>query len=192
MPACAALGVLVACADPATGREAQPPPHVVLVVIDTLRADALGFQGSPHGSPHLDRLADESVVFTRAIAPSTWTVPSIASLLTSLHPSEIGRLRRRRRGEHRCPAVLGDEHRTLAEAFRDGGYRTVGVVNQIFLTAKYGFGQGFDRYDVLPPGSDGFRLNRRLERSLATLEDAPLFVYLHYFDPHWPYRHRSN
>ena len=191
LPVCVVVGVL-ACADSASGPETRRPPHVVLAVIDTLRADALGFQGSPHGSPHLDRLAEESVVFTQAMAPSTWTLPSIASLLTSLHPSEIG-LFGGADGEH-LPRVLGEEHRTLAEAFRDGGYRTVGVVNQIFLTAKHGFGQGFDRYDVLPTGSDGFRLNRRLERSLATFDAtraSPLFVYVHYFDPHWPYRYRS-
>src|SRR5688572_1559620 len=67
-------------------------PNVVLVVIDTLRADALGTLGSPFPTPNLDRLAAEGVVFTTAIAPSTWTLPSVASLITSLHPSEHGLL----------------------------------------------------------------------------------------------------
>jgi arylsulfatase A-like enzyme len=197
---------LLSCADRASEREAPRPPHVVLVVIDTLRADALGFGGSPHGSPHLDRLADESVVFTQAIAPSTWTLPSVASLLTSLHPSEIGLFGGAREDEQ-LTRTLADEHLTLAEVFRDHGYRTVGVVNQVFLTAKRGFGQGYDRYEILPTGADGHRLNRRLERSLATFEVAPrsgnptgareasrvapLFIHVHYFDPHWPYRYRS-
>jgi hypothetical protein len=65
------------------------------------------------------------------------TLPSIASLLTSLHPSEIGLFGDA--DDEYLPRVLGEEHQTLAEAFRDAGYRTVGVVNQIFLTAKYGF-----------------------------------------------------
>jgi arylsulfatase A-like enzyme len=96
--------------------------------------------------------------------------------------------------------VLDETHLTLAESLQQGGYRTVGIVNQIYLQWKFGFGQGFDRYQGLR-GFDGVRINRRLERELAELRasppdaaggegDEPLFLYLHYLDPHWPYNHR--
>lgn len=195
----AAAALALACGGAAPDAPPGRRPHVVLVVIDTLRADALGFQGSPHASPHLDRLAGESIVFTQAIAPSTWTLPSMASLVTSLYPSEHGLLGGGD-GDDRLPEVLGEEHVTLAEVFQGGGYSTLGVVNQVFLSWKYGFGQGFDQYAAVR-GFDGLRINRRLERELAALGaaratedavDAPLFLYVHYLDPHWPYRHRMD
>jgi len=206
------LGVAAAALSCA-GNEPQPGtaaaarrPHIVLVVVDTLRADALGFLGSEHGTPRLDRLADESIVFTQAIAPSTWTLPSMASLMTSLHPSEHGLLGGGE-GDEQLPQVLDEAYVTLAESLQQGGYRTVGIVNQIYLQWKFGFGQGFDHYQGLR-GHDGIRINRRLDRELArqeagvptvagaaatsgTAADAgPLFLYLHYLDPHWPYNHR--
>ena len=90
-------GLLLLSAAGCGQREAAAPavprrPNVVLVVVDTLRADALGTLGSAYPTPHLDRLAAEGVVFSTAIAASTWTLPSVASLITSLHPSEHGLL----------------------------------------------------------------------------------------------------
>jgi arylsulfatase A-like enzyme len=226
-----ALVVTFALASLACGGD-QPAaprrPHVVLVVVDTLRADALGVLGSKHPTPRLDQLAAESVVFTTAIAASTWTLPSVATLMTSLHPSEHGLLGGGGGGEgqaegtagdggdERLPQVLDDGLLTMAEAFQDGGYDTIGILNQVYLRWKFGFGQGFDYFEGLR-GRDGFRINRRLEEvldrggiagavplpgdrpldgqggepgRLAAAAGAPLFVYLHYLDPHWPYTYR--
>jgi arylsulfatase A-like enzyme len=186
------------------GRESAPmrrppaKPHVVLVVVDTLRADRLGALGSPYPTPHLDRLAAEGVAFTTAIAPSTWTLPSVASLITSVHPTEHGLLGAKE-GEEQMPQNLDETWLTMAEAFQAGGYRTAGVVNQIYLRYKFGFGQGYDYYDTLR-GQDAFRINQKLGEWLDQSDDAtpaaepavarPLFLYLHYLDPHWPYDYR--
>jgi arylsulfatase A-like enzyme len=173
------------------------------VLVDTLRADALGALGSPYSTPRLDRLADEGVVFTTAIAPSTWTLPSVASLMTSLHPSEHGLLGAEE-GAEQMPQNLDASLLTMAEAFHDGGYLTAGVINQVYLRYKFGFGQGFDYYDTLR-GQDAFRINEKAmewldqrdaaapgaeARAATTQPTAPLFLYLHYLDPHWPYEYR--
>ncbi len=115
--------------------------------------------GSPFSTPRLDRLADEGVVFTTAIAPSTWTLPSVASLMTSLHPSEHGLLGAEE-GAEQMPQILDAGLLTMAEAFHDGGYLTAGVINQVYLRYKFGFGQGFDYYDTLR-GQDAFRINEK-------------------------------
>jgi arylsulfatase A-like enzyme len=185
------------CSSPAPSA-APRRPHVVLVLVDTLRADALGVLGSPHATPRLDRLAGEGVVFTTAIAPSTWTLPSVASLITSLHPSEHGLLGAEE-GAEQMPQNLDAGLLTMAEAFHDGGYLTAGVVNQIYLRYKFGFGQGYDYYDTLR-GQDAFRINAKAMEWLdqrgaaapggASQATAPLFLYLHYLDPHWPYEYR--
>jgi arylsulfatase A-like enzyme len=189
---------------------AQRRPHVVLLVVDTLRADALGTLGSGYPTPNLDRLAKEGVVFTTAIAPSTWTLPSVASLITSLHPSEHGLLGAGEEGSAadggaahgaaQMPQQLDDDLMTIADAFHAGGYRTAGIVNQVYLRYKFGFGQGYDHYEQMR-GQSGFRINRKaaewLDQEKAAEaaaapsgESRPLFLYLHYLDPHWPYDYR--
>ena len=203
-------GLLLLSAAGCGQREAAAPavprrPNVVLVVVDTLRADALGTLGSAYPTPHLDRLAAEGVVFSTAIAPSTWTLPSVASLITSLHPSEHGLLGAAEGADEtaaeQMPQKLDDELLTLADAFQAGGYRTAGVVNQVYLRYKFGFGQGYDFYDQLR-GQDAFRLNEKMAEWLDEGDGAsaagdespgaqrPLFLYLHYLDPHWPYEYR--
>jgi arylsulfatase A-like enzyme len=198
-----ALVLVLACDRGPHRREDTPPrrPHVVLVVVDTLRADALGFAGSPHGTPNLDRLARESVVFRTAIAPSTWTVPSVASLLTSLYPSELGVFGNggssadghAADSPQMTPKVLAPELFTLAEAFQAEGYRTVGIVNQVFMPLASGFGQGFDIYasrDRWNANALNDRLEGELDASIEAGIENGLFLYVHYFDPHWPYTSR--
>lgn len=177
---------------------ALPPPpgspNVLLISIDALRPDRLGCYG--HGretSPTIDRLAAEGVVFETAIAPSSWTLPSHATLLTSLDPLEHGVISPTRRI---APSVT-----TLAEAFRFSGYRTAGFAAAPFVNARYGFRQGFDFYDDYTVGStaDGANLvdvtspasfravSKYLHDWRSQGAARPFFVFLHLWDVHDDY-----
>lgn len=160
-------------------------PNIIFLMLDTQRADRLGAYGAPRPTPFLDALAAESIVYDRAYAPSSWTVPSIASLFVAQYPSE-----------HRVAvvmAVLPDTAVTLAERLREAGYRTGGFSANIEITAEAGFDQGFDAFRTVfkAPKDDAAKLNDAALRWLDELgdpTDAPLFLYLQYMEPHSPYR----
>src|SRR5262249_19724390 len=115
-------------------------PNVILISIDTLRADHLSCYGYGRPTtPNIDRLAREGTLFTRAYASSSWTIPSHMTMFTSLPPSlpgedDIGR--------RRDPARI-----TVAERFHDAGYQTAAFVSGPTMHAAFGFAQGFDRYE---------------------------------------------
>jgi arylsulfatase A-like enzyme len=130
-------------------RDAPPPdprPNLVLIIIDTLRADKLGAWGHPlDPSPELDELARRGVRFARAVAQSSWTRPSIASLLTSRHPRALGIY-------DELEDALGPAVETLPRVLKRAGWTTLGVTANPNINAGYGFQLGFDRYldsDVL-------------------------------------------
>ena len=171
------------------GRPVQP--DILLVVVDTLRADRLGAYGFPAAtSPALDALAAEGVVFERAIAASTKTAPSISSLLTS-----------RWVGRHSVGALNGvtrlDGEETLALRLRAAGYATGAFVGNTVLQRRIGLDAGFDVYDdelpVAEPNRPDFferPSGPTTERALAWLAaqgDRPVFLWLHAQDPHGPY-----
>ncbi|EMA33229.1 sulfatase [Halobiforma nitratireducens] len=106
--------------------------NVVLVVLDTARAESIG----ERTTPTLRRLAKEGVAFENAFAPAPWTLPSHASMFTGTYPSE--------HGAHGGHPYLEADLRTLPEAFADAGFRTVGVSNNTWLTEEFGFHRGFD------------------------------------------------
>jgi choline-sulfatase len=170
----------------------RPPPprperpyNVVLIVVDTLRADHLGAWGHPRDtSPHLDRFAARSRRFARAWSQAAWTTASVGSLMTSAYPTALGL-----EEEH---SVLQDDAWTLAEALAAAGLDTAAVVSHWFCADEYGFGQGFDTFDdshVL--GHVGVSSERVTDAGLAWLDQregqAPFFLWLHYFDPHFAY-----
>jgi arylsulfatase A-like enzyme len=182
-------------------RGAEPAPNVVLVSIDTLRADALGTYGGPP-TPTLDRLAAEGVVFERAFAPTPTTAPSHATLFTG---QDVGRHGLLRNGQ-----ALPDAAATLAEAFHAAGFRTAGFASSFVLDGRFGWGQGFETWDDdLPDASStmkkapypgAFWAEHRFagfdRRATATTQAAsawlaaapePFFLFVHYFDPHAPY-----
>jgi arylsulfatase A-like enzyme len=171
-------GVAMLACQPSEPPSAAPPPNIVLAVIDTLRADRLPSYGyTRETAPRLAKLAAEGVLFERVIAASSWTKTSMASLLTSLDPN--------RHGVRRGTDVLPETLATLAEALREGGYRTVGINANPWLVDRYGFDRGFDVYESAI-WSDARALNERaLER--ASEGPEPLFLYLHYMDVHAPY-----
>jgi len=128
-----ASAVLLACGEPQR-------PNLVLIIVDTLRADKLHSYGYPQpNSPELDSLGERGVRFARVIAPSSWTRPSIGSILTALHPRTIGIYDESR-------DMLDERFATLPEILRDHGYRTLGSTANPNINAAFGFDQGFDQY----------------------------------------------
>lgn len=206
--ACAPDGAASAAATDDRGARADAPlpvpAAIVLVVVDTLRADVVSCLGHElETTRHLDRLAAQGTLFTQAYAPSSWTVPSMASLHTALHPSAhgvvSGSLRADQSGAPVRQQVLGDSFTTLAETLAATGYSTVGVAANRHLAGKLGFGQGFDVYydeaRFMPAKAlnevIGTHLGRAFGKRWATTWiDRRPFVWLHYFDPHDPYTAR--
>jgi len=169
---------------PAAGKGPDGTPELVLlVVVDTLRADVLGSYGGAGGlTPRLDELAARSVRFDDALAPSPWTLPSIATLLTGQPPQVHGA--GRRVGDF-APTALGPGLPTLAEAFARRGWYTAAVYNNIYLNPSFGMERGFDEYAWVEDRDDVV-VDRALER-LAALAGRRTFFLLHLFGPHHPY-----
>lgn len=116
-------------------------PNVVLIIIDTLRADKLGCYGFAEDiSPELDRLAERGIQFTKVYAQCSWTRPSVGSMLTSLYPRSIG-LYTENPGE-----MLDDRFLTLPEILRSNGYSTFGITANPTINSVFNFDQGFDEY----------------------------------------------
>ena len=198
------------------GASTRQPP-VVLITIDTLRADRLSSYGSDRvATPHIDRLAAEGVRFANASSTVPFTLPAHSSIMTGLYPPSHG-------VRENVGYVLAPELVTLAERFRDAGYRTGGFVSAFVLDARWGIGRGFDTYvdDFDLDAMAGANLgsvqrvgSETIAHALAWLdewlgaataaagsEDAgspdgpavfaegppPFFLWLHLFDPHDPY-----
>jgi arylsulfatase A-like enzyme len=171
-----------------------PPPNILFIVIDTLRADHLDWYDTNRQlTPFLDSLAAHGNVFWNAYAASSWTSPSVASLWTSRYQSQ-----------HRVTvfsSVLADTEPTLPAILRGHGYITGGFSANSLLLAKLGFGQGFDQYQVYPKDTTvphGKFYKEPAEHlnadSLAWLDTLPtgqaarpVFLYLQYMEPHFPY-----
>ncbi len=158
---------------------ARERPNVVLIVVDTLRRDRLpGYGRGREAAPRFARLAEQGVLFERAIAHSSWTKTAMASLLTSRNPD--------RHGVRGVEDVLPDRLTTLAEAFSAAGYRTIGINANPWLQHDHGFASGFDVYE-----SHSFAPARKLNhRALARLAEhgrGPFLLYVHYMDVHAPY-----
>lgn len=157
----------------------RPPRSLLLISIDTLRADALGSYGSSRDtSPELDRFAAGALRFSAALAPSPWTIPSHASLFTGLDPSVVGA-----DVEH----PMSDRALTLAEHLKSQGFATGAVVNTSYLDHKFGFRQGFDEFSHQLEFKDA---PKNVDTALAFLtqhRSQRSFFFLHLFDVHGPY-----
>lgn len=176
-----------------------PPPDVIVILVDTLRSDRLGMYGSGRPtSPFLDRMAEEGAVFLDNTCQFPWTMPSVVSIHTGKYLTAF-------------KSTLSAKDYSLAEAFRDGGYQTLGFVANGLVRSEAGFGAGFDYFESGRPGAKAKQASRTLdelredlsvplrdalevedrgeggERAAAPGERAPLFLYLHPFDPHDPY-----
>ncbi len=173
-------------------RDVPRRPNVLLITIDTLRVDHFGCYGYARPtSPEIDAFAARSTVFENAHTSASWTLPSLASIHTSLLSTT--------HGCWKISSRLEPEFTTAAEILRDVGYDTAMVACHIFLSAQYGLQQGFTHVDdelVRPPSDAAEAISspgvterglRFLERKAAAGEDAPWFLWLHYFDPHDTY-----
>jgi len=174
----------------ALGALAAEPPSVLLITLDTTRADRLGVYGHAQArTPHIDALAGSGLRFERAYATCPLTIPSHASLFTGQVPPTHGV---RDNGDFR----LSDDAITLAERFAAAGYATLAFTAAFPTQAQWGFGQGFDTYhdalSALPVDRD-WRAWRTasdvVDDALSTLAEVegPRFVWVHLFDAHWPY-----
>jgi arylsulfatase len=191
-----AAAVLAGCGGPTPEGPAEPPRHVFLLTVDTLRADHLGAYGYPRDtSPTLDALAADGVLFERAFAQWPKTGPSFASIFTGRYPHTSGLT-------HKAALRLPDAYLTLPELFSHAGYTTAAVVSNGVLAKRLGWDQGFDEYhqtwSLAPEQSDVPEEYRRWinaprvnELALPLLErhkdTERLFVWIHYSDPHAPY-----
>ncbi|HMB55487.1 MAG TPA: sulfatase, partial [Thermoanaerobaculia bacterium] len=188
----AALALTAACGQP---DPTTPTPHatgsVLLITLDTTRADRLGAYGSSSArTPTLDNLAAAGTLFENAYAVAPLTLPAHASMLTGAYPPEHGV---RNNGIH----ALAEEWTTLPEILAADGVRTAAVVAATVLDRRYGLAQGFEHYD------DELRAERTsaaaVDRPAGAVTDAArrwldgvgsderFFLWVHYFDPHAPY-----
>jgi choline-sulfatase len=165
--------------------------NVVLISIDTCRADHLSCYGYKRPTtPHIDAIAREGVLFQQALSPVPLTTPAHSSMLTGTYPPTNGvRLNNLE--------SLGASHVTLAEVLRDAGFATAAFVGGFPLDAQFGLNQGFDTYDcrfTRRSETSSSRTERTAEEvsrpALTWLEQhagGPFFLFLHYYDPHFPY-----
>jgi len=179
---------------------AEARPNLLLISVDTLRADHL--QGYGYGrptSPAVDRFLAEAVTFTDAHSTSSWTLPALASLMTSHYPST--------HGLWQFDDHLASSYTTLAERLAEAGYRTAAVASHIFLGARFGLAQGFEIYDQsliresLESSHEAVTSPQIARKALDFLDSQarmrpdqarPWLLWVHLFDPHEVYReHRG-
>lgn len=176
--------------DPApTVSTAAAAPNVLLICLDTVRADHLGAYGYTlrPTSPNLDALAAAGIVFTDTSATAAWTKPSVPSFLTGSWPAVHGVYEgSARRGGVLTTDILGERSKTLAEAFAEAGYDTAAFLRNAQLRPGRGFEQGFDVY-VDQAGDAAEICNAALGWLDERQGEQPFFLYLHILDAHWPY-----
>jgi arylsulfatase A-like enzyme/Tfp pilus assembly protein PilF len=179
---------LVAC------RQNKPPrPNILIITVDTLRADRVGCYGYTGGlTPNVDELAKDGIVFERAVAQVPLTWPSHAAIFTGTYPFHNG-------VQDFTGQPLSDHFRTLAESLKDHGYATGAVVSSFVLDRSWGLARGFESYDDAFAGQEFLQKNlglveRRAEDSvnhavgwLEAHSNQPFFLWLHLYDPHSPY-----
>ncbi|MEM7480944.1 MAG: sulfatase [Acidobacteriota bacterium] len=165
------------------------PPNVVLISIDTLRADRLSSYGYRlPTTPRLDAWAERAAtLFENTIASAPWTLPGHASMFTGVNALHHG-------ANHDAP--LAGRYETLAESLRSAGYRTRAVTAAGFLVPQYGTAQGFDRFDYYraPQQEVTPELEVNLGRAYAALDEMatePFFLFFHTYETHAPYRPRQ-
>ncbi len=180
------LGVAIALAIAVAGCGGSKRPNLVLITVDTLRPDHLGYNGYARAtSPRIDRLAGDGVVFTDAMSVAGWTLPSVATILTGQYPMV--------HGATDFQWTLDPSLPTLASILRQNGYDTFGFVSHVMLTPEYGMGDGFAHFDfsVLNAGNPHLLSTSQplTDLALEGLRDAkkPYFLWVHYFDPHFEY-----
>ncbi len=166
------------------------PPSFLLITVDTLSVYRLPFYGYKRSTaPFLGKLAEHGIVFNNAYSTSSWTVPAVTSLVTGVYPSSHGIMRGSVKNGHIYKqAPVPKKLPNLPEQLKALGYRTYAVTANYHLTKELGFGRGFDRYACVgfcaaeKVNSFFLKWKREIES-----QKGPVFIWLHYFDPHIPY-----
>jgi arylsulfatase A-like enzyme len=197
----AGLAIGTGCA----GRPGRNRPNIVLIVLDTTRADRLSCYGYDRPTtPNLDLLAAESILYTDAISSSSWTLPAHATLFTGKFVTSHGA-----RFDPEGPLILADgiegpdtwkqyrarglakDEMTLAGILKEAGYLTGAVVGGPWMKKVFGLHSGFDHYDddeiTSLPGRQADEITSRALKWVEETQDGPFFLFLNYFDPHTPY-----
>src|ERR1700730_11914454 len=158
-------------------------PSILLVTLDTTRADAIGPEAIGIETPAFDALAARGRRFRQAYATVPETLPSHASMMTGLYPAG--------HGVHENARYLSGDRPVLAERLRQAGYRTAAFVSAFTLARRFGLARGFETYDDELPARRAERASRETtDQVLAHFRQEqvqPLFLCVHYYDPHYPY-----
>lgn len=197
---------ILGLADGSVAEPTPPRPNILLITLDTTRADRLQSYGyTRKTSPALLRLSQQAMVYDRAYSTTTWTLPAHASLFTGRYPSSHGAKYDTDGPIHLGEAIMGPdflanyrarglsrELPSLPEILHDHGYATAGVVAGPWMKSLFGLARGFDHYDDSQITEANGRLAAQVTdaaiRWLDTGPSSPFFLFLNYYDPHGPYR----
>lgn len=181
-----AMIVCLACRPPSDVSDVAPQntrPHLLLVTMDTTRADCLGFENPAVKTPNLDALAARGTVFTQAYTTAPTTLPAHTSMLTGLLPSD--------HHIHENARFVDPNLPLLSEGLKSRGYRTAAFIGGFPLARQFGLARGFDHYDdhfeAGQSERDASVVTKRAMAFLQRQSNEPLFLWIHYFDPHEPY-----
>jgi tetratricopeptide (TPR) repeat protein len=161
----------------------QTSPSILLVTLDTTRADSIGPDARANVSPAFNALAARGRRFSQAYATVPETLPSHSSMMTGLYPAG--------HGVHENARTLAAAHPVVAERLKQAGYQTAAFVSSFVLARRFGLSRGFDLYDDELPQGLAERSSKDTTDSVLTYlqqpQTQPLFLWVHYFDPHAPY-----
>ena len=172
--------------------------NIVLIVIDTLRADHLSFYGyKKNTAPFLSKIAKDAIVFKHTFSPSSWTAPATASIFTSLYPFQHGVLmcllaikRAKRLNPNITINKIPQEITTLPEVLKKNGYKTFGISDNLNIGELEGFTQGFDKFKTYGYKKAPFITKKILEWKKELLSSKKYFLFIQFMDPHAPYHKR--
>ena len=166
-------------------KKPNEPVNIILLTIDTLRADYVGCYGhNKNSTPNIDRLAEKGIQYNYSISQAPWTLPSISSILTSLYSSEHNTITHK--------SVLNEKLLTITEKLQSLNYHTIGIISSFFTNKEKGLDQGFDIFDDSQE-ADHHKVNSKelsllgIEYIANRTEHKPFFLWIHYFDPHVTY-----
>ncbi len=181
--ACSSAGCFAGSSSTPPASAGAARPSILLVTLDTTRADAIGPDAAGVETPAFDALASRGMRFRQAYATVPETLPSHASIMTGLYAAG--------HGVHENARSLPAGHVVLAERLKQAGYHTAAFVSSFVLARRFGLARGFEGYDdELPAGQSERSAADTTARATAFLAQAPrqpLFVWVHYYDPHHPY-----
>jgi len=179
------------CNSDSNKKEVASSPDILLITIDTLRADRVGYISGASNSktPNIDSIASKGIVFNRAYTTVPLTLPSHSAIFTGLHPLQLGL-------HQNVPVTLSPEIPTFTTILKEKGYQTIAAISAEVLSSKTGINQGFDSYNdpykIYGSNKKGGRVaEKTVAAALELLEkqdkNKPVFLWVHLYDPHDPY-----